>query len=477
VRGRGLIAAIACVVLAAATLLIPSAPTTDPWGWIVWGREVAHLDLSTAIGGAPSWKPLPVLFTTPLSLLGGAAPSLWLLVDRAGGLLGLLVAFRLASRAAGRAAGVLAAVGLVLSAHWVREFLHGYSEPLVISLLLLAVDRHWSGRPRQALLLGSGVSLARPEAFPIAFLYGVLAWRRRELPAGFLVAVAAAVPALWIVPDWIGSGVPFHASRVASSIEPSGAGPALDALGRAVGIIAAPLTLGAVAGFAIARRTHDRRVVELSALAVGWAVLLLVLMVAGYPALGRFFVLPSALICVLGAVGAVRAIRSVAAGRRRLAVATLVAVAALPVVAIRIDRAGGEAGDAVRRARVEAALGDAISEAGPRRLRACGVPVLPHGLSWMRGAVAWQLELPLEGVRSVRTTGDEYLTELSSSGEGSAPREVTVRTRRRRLVLLDPFGPIPVRVAGLDLDPAAWAGTWRLLIPDRAGCRTVVRAA
>jgi hypothetical protein len=140
----------------------------------------------------------------------------------------------------------------MLSAHWVREFQHGYAEPLAIALLLLAVDRHWSGRPRQALLLAIAVSLARPEAFPVALLYGVLAWRRRELSAAFLLAVAAAVPVLWIVPDWIGSGEPFHASRVATSIQPSGGQSALAALTRAAGITPPPLTLGALAGFALA---------------------------------------------------------------------------------------------------------------------------------------------------------------------------------------------------------------------------------
>src|SRR4051794_29765145 len=172
-------AAAACLALAAATLLIPSAPTTDPWGWIVWGREVAQLQLSTAVGGAPSWKPLPVLFTAPLSAFGGVAPDLWILVARAGGLLGLVAAFRLGSRLGGRYAGALAASGLVLSAHWVRSFLHGYSEPLAIALLLFAVDRHWSGRSRQALMLLAAVSLARPEAFPLALAYGLLIWRRR----------------------------------------------------------------------------------------------------------------------------------------------------------------------------------------------------------------------------------------------------------------------------------------------------------
>ena len=53
--------ALAVLALTALTFLVPSAPTYDPWAWIIWGREVAHLDLVTKTG--PSWKPLhrPVL--------------------------------------------------------------------------------------------------------------------------------------------------------------------------------------------------------------------------------------------------------------------------------------------------------------------------------------------------------------------------------------------------------------------------------
>src|ERR671928_1807859 len=87
----------ACAI-AGLSLLAPSAPTTDPWGWIVWGREVLHLDLSTVVPGPPSWKPLPVLVTTPLALAGGAAPTLWLFVARLGALASLVVAARLANR-------------------------------------------------------------------------------------------------------------------------------------------------------------------------------------------------------------------------------------------------------------------------------------------------------------------------------------------------------------------------------------------
>jgi len=102
---------LACLGLAALSLLGPSQPTYDPWAWLIWGRDIVHLDLVTTAG--PSWKPLPVLFTTPFAVIGtGAAPDLWLVVARAGGLLALAMAYRLASRLGGRAAGVLAVVSL-----------------------------------------------------------------------------------------------------------------------------------------------------------------------------------------------------------------------------------------------------------------------------------------------------------------------------------------------------------------------------
>ena len=80
-----------CLLVAGLSLLFPSTPTYDPWAWILWGDEIARLDLVTE--GGPSWKPLPILFTTPFSLLGhDVAPYLWLWVARAGGLLACVMA-------------------------------------------------------------------------------------------------------------------------------------------------------------------------------------------------------------------------------------------------------------------------------------------------------------------------------------------------------------------------------------------------
>src|SRR3954462_10342580 len=77
-----------CLGLAALSLLGPSVPTYDPWAWIIWGRQIAHLDLNTCSG--PSWKPRPVFFPTVFSFAGDdAAPTLWLLISRAGGMIAI----------------------------------------------------------------------------------------------------------------------------------------------------------------------------------------------------------------------------------------------------------------------------------------------------------------------------------------------------------------------------------------------------
>ncbi|MBI5105807.1 MAG: hypothetical protein HZB46_12665, partial [Solirubrobacterales bacterium] len=95
---------------AAASLLAPSQPGYDAWAWLLWGREVAHLDLDTVDG--PAFKPLPVAVTTVLSAFGGAAPELWLVLARAGAIAAVLLGARLAWRLAGGSAAAAAVAGL-----------------------------------------------------------------------------------------------------------------------------------------------------------------------------------------------------------------------------------------------------------------------------------------------------------------------------------------------------------------------------
>ena len=116
------------------SLLLPSAPTYDPVAWLIWGREIAHLDLSTVHG--PSWKPLPVIVTTITAPLGEASLYIWVAVARAGAIAAIVLSGVLAARLANRAAGVVAAVALAAMPWWLRNGAIGNSEGMMVALVL-----------------------------------------------------------------------------------------------------------------------------------------------------------------------------------------------------------------------------------------------------------------------------------------------------------------------------------------------------
>jgi hypothetical protein len=454
-------------------LLVPSAPTTDPWGWILWGRELTHFHLETVVGGAPSWKPLPVLITTPLALLGGAAPTFWLLVARAGGLFSLFVAYRLANRLAGPVAGAISAAGLVLSMHWVRSFGHGYTEPLAIGLLLLAVERALDERPRQALVLGALVTLSRPEGWPVLVAYGALLVWRRKISWWLGLAVLAVVPALWVVPDWLSSGDPFHASAVAKIVIPPDMGAALADAALTPPL---PLSLAALAGVGIALRTRDRAILAVSAVVAAWSLLLIAMMAAGYPPSFRFFAIPAGLVVVLGAVGMVRLVEASPPRLPRIALIVGLVALSVPSVAFRVANAAETADDTLTRARLEGDLDTLVQRAGESRLRRCGFMAFPRRLSWARGVVAWDMNLRLYRLHQLNTSALGYIEELSDLRRERLPVNprgpVEVRARGARFVLFSPFGTTPVREAGTrtPLRSLAGAGRWRALVSQASDC-------
>jgi hypothetical protein len=104
-----LVTSFAVAALSAAVL--PTVPSYDPWSWIVWGREVFDPHLSFFVGGGPSWKPLPVVFTAVFGPFGAAAPTLWVITARAGGLMALIAAYRLGALLVGRGRDATAAAG------------------------------------------------------------------------------------------------------------------------------------------------------------------------------------------------------------------------------------------------------------------------------------------------------------------------------------------------------------------------------
>lgn len=399
-----------CLALGALSLLTPSAPTYDPYSWIVWGREILELDLNTLEG--PSWKPLPVILTTPFSLAGSdVAPQLWLVVARAGGLLALAMTFRLSSRLAGPAAGLIAATGLTLADEFVRNAMLGNSEPLLVGLVLLAIERHLDDRPTHAFALGTAAALMRPELWPFWGLYGL--WLARDAPPRRRAAIAAAgatVLTLWFVPEWIGSGNPLRAADRA--LEPNldsaafAERPALEVLRQASLILMIPILVGAGLALLATRRPSAARSAERTlvvALGAAAAALLLVVALmteAGFAGNLRYVALPAALVCVLagaGWAGLIRAVADTRAGRAGAALVA-VAVAALSIGSFEAPRLA--LAEDLREAREEAILYDDLSNAialvgGRRAIDRCG------GIYTGRfevPAVAWELHKHLEDV-------------------------------------------------------------------------------
>jgi hypothetical protein len=330
-----------CIVLAAlSAAVLPTTPSYDPWSWVVWGREVFDPHLSFLVNGGPSWKPLPLCFTAIWGLFGGAAPTLWVITARAGGLLGIVAAYRLAAALAQRlgteeaaagtgwrwappVAGVAAAAAVVLThdagglEDWTYYMFRGTSEPMLIAAVLWAIDRHLAGRRGSAFLLLVAASLIRPETWPFVLVYGAwLVWGQRRL-AWLVVPGWAAIPFLWFVPPWVSTGQPFIAASHAKSYNGHlGADRFLSVLGRAADIQMPAVLVLAVAAVALAwwwRR--DRVIAGLGGCALAWWVIVIGMTLDGYPGLERFFLPAAALIGVLAGVGVV-AVAQLALGAR-----------------------------------------------------------------------------------------------------------------------------------------------------------------
>jgi hypothetical protein len=406
--------ALAVLGLTALTFLIPSAPTYDPWAWIIWGREILHLDLSTVDG--PSWKPLPVLLTTPFALFGSVAPDLWLFVARAGAIAGVVMAYRVARRLGGVPAGAAAAAAYAIAPWTLRNAALGNSEGLLVALALAAVDRHLAGRTRHAFLFGLGAALLRPEAWPFLGLYGLwLLWRepaaRKLVIAGFV-----ALPVLWLLPELWGSGDLLRAAHRAHTPRANSAAFADNPTVEVVRQFFAMLTpaiwvgLGALVVLALLRwgsTWWERRVAF--ALALGGAVWVLEVALMtndGFSGNTRYLIMPAAIACVVAGVGVgwfVRALpRRVTGGA--VAVGILALVAATAFAAPSVNRLDAVRASVYYQARLTDGLAHAVARAGGRdRLLACGTP---YTGAFQVPAVAWLLHQHTTTVRSASAPGD-----------------------------------------------------------------------
>lgn len=393
-------------------------PAYDAYGWLVWGQQAAHLNLDT--NAAPSWKPLTFLFTFPYALVAGrGALWLWMVTAVAAALAGAVFAGRIAHKLTGPrpqrrfapiAAAVVAGLGVLgIDGYW-HLILIATCDAMVVSLCLAAIDRHLSGSPRAAWMLLVLASLGRPEAWPVAGLYGLWAWRSVPSMRALVAVGLAVVPALWFgiaaltSPSWLIAG---DIARASTPVPPGN--PVTRVMSGFLSLYELPMQLAALFAlvFAVARR--ERTWLVLAAAALVWLLAEIAFALHGWSGNQRYLFAPAAVMVVLAgaAVG-----RMLAVAPRRLpllrwlapvaVVALVVALAPPARVRARLAHNGIILGRTWAR-QINRLQNVIAKDGGPKRILACGHPVTDVSF---QSILAWEIG---ENVADVGWSPNEWI--------------------------------------------------------------------
>ncbi|HZV74421.1 MAG TPA: hypothetical protein VFF79_11955 [Conexibacter sp.] len=440
--------AAAALALGAFSLLYPSTPTYDPWAWIVWGREIVHIDLQTT--GGPSWKPLPVFFTIVFSLFGGAAPDLWLVVARGGAILALMLVFRLGARLTGGgwgvasvAAGLVAVVALVISSQFVRTMTLGNSEGLLVAFALWGIERHLDGRYRQAFVLGFLAALLRPEVWPFLGLYGLWLLLVDVGALWLVVSGFVLIPVLWFLPELWGSGNLMRAADRAHQPNDNSPAFAKHPFVRVIEdtwpLVITPVKAAAVLALVLAawdwiRHRRQGAVLVIGLVAFAWIGLIAAMTQAGFSGNPRYIILGTSMLMVIGGVGFGRVVQCAGALVSRLAgrarprlvlAASVLAFAALSLVtahwAVPRFESFGNLDKALRyQAGLRFDLRDALAQGGGAKAsRACGRATAGK---FSVPLVAWYLDEHTLDVALVPAPHGVIVAARTTNNEGLEPQ-------------------------------------------------------
>jgi hypothetical protein len=313
--------AIALLAISTVVVLWAGArPGYDPYGWLVWGHLTVHFKLDT--NGAPSWKPLPFLFTVPFAVVGHYALWLWMITSVAISLSGIVFAWRIAFRLtdapperryAAYAAGATAALALLLIRDYSHFILSAQSDTMIVSLCLAAIDCYLCGRQRWAFVLWVLASLGRPEVWPFLGLHALWAWRKfpsmRRLIVGGLLAIPLlwfGIPALTAKSAFIAGDNALHSPRELHSNKFFGT------IDRFFDLQEMPIQLAALLGAVLAFFRRDRfscrQTLLLAAGTLVWVLVEAAFALHGWPAVPRYLFEAVGVMCVVAGIAVGRVI-------------------------------------------------------------------------------------------------------------------------------------------------------------------------
>ena len=300
------IAAVALLLFSFALLeWAKTRPGYDPFGWLVWGYQSIHLNLN--LGGAPSWKPLPLLLTFPYAIFGVHDELwLWMVSSVAISLSGVFFTGRIAYRLVGvgedgdRRPAIVAAVFAGAALLGISDYLHivlsVQSDPMIVTLFVAAWDAYLSGRPRLAFVLGCLGGIGRPEVWSSLIPFTVYLWVKRPDTRKLLIGGWVFILFMWFGIPTITNGRPFIAYQLALRSPRAVVGnKIIGSFHRFTGLTYLPVQLAALFALAVGWRRRNWRVLLVGASAVIYVLTETALDLKGLPGQPRYIFEPAAL--------------------------------------------------------------------------------------------------------------------------------------------------------------------------------------
>jgi hypothetical protein len=388
-------------------------PSYDGFGFLVWGKQVLHWNLNT--DGAPSWKPLPFLFTLPYAVAGKGQMWLWMGTAVAGAVLGAVFAARVAFRLTGvggdrverryapYVAGAFAGLGVLGINTYMHLVLIANSDALIVAVLLAAIDCHLCRRHRLAFGMLVLASLGRPEAWVFAGLYGLwLMWKvptasTRLMVIGGLVFIPAfwfSIPALTSKSWFISGDLALNQQTVIHGNKIIGV------INRFRSLYELPMQLAWLLGVGLAVLRRDRTTLLVVGAAATWLIIEIAFAYHGWSAVSRYMIEPAAVMVAVagGGIGWLLADTRTSKVLRWAGpvVALGLIVALAPDARSRVRTMRGLIEDSRHSAKQIDRLRQVIAtDGGPDTIKSCGQPV---SLIGFQSTVAYYVDLNVGNV-------------------------------------------------------------------------------